>query len=79
MEGDSSSKELTLDHDWHRFTVPVCLSALLDLLHIRWIVDKLPVEGARVVLSSELVPANRNKFTHWPPFLAIRLNLCREF
>ena len=49
--------ELTLDDDWHRFTVPVCLSSLFHLLHLRWIVDKLPVEGARVVLSSELVPA----------------------
>ena len=72
-------KQLTLDDNWHRFTVPICLSALLHLLHLRRVVDKLPVQGAGVVLSSELVPANRNKFTHWPPFLAVRLNLCREF
>ena len=31
---DNRVVELTLDDDWHRFTVPVCLSALLHLLRV---------------------------------------------
>ena len=49
--------ELTLDDDWHRFTVPVCLSSLFHLLDLSWVVDKVSVEGGGVVLSAELVPA----------------------
>ena len=29
----------------------------LHLLHLSWVVDKVSVEGGRVVLSAELVPA----------------------
>ena len=54
---DNRVVELTFDDDWHRFTVTVCLSALLHLLDLSWVVDKVSVEGGRVVLSAELVPA----------------------
>ena len=54
---DNRVVELTFDDDWHRFTVPVCLSALLHLFDLSWVVDKVSVEGGRVVLSAELVPA----------------------